>query len=154
MNRGLITALVAAVVILAVGVAGLAFYVLVIQPQTGGLVAAGGGEGTTVIAGEPVLEAAYYELDEFVTNLADKDRLRYIKFSVALGLRSSSSEEIVENANFQVRDVILTQVRELTAADLGGADGKERLAQAIKEGLDKLLPGHVTRVYVTDMVIQ
>ncbi|MFO7274492.1 MAG: flagellar basal body-associated FliL family protein [Bacillota bacterium] len=152
MNRGLITALVAAVVILAAGVAGLAAYVIFLMPQGG--VTSARADGTAVIAGEPVLEAAYYELDEFVTNLADKDRLRYIKFSVALGLRSSSSEEIVENANFQVRDVILTQVRELTAADLGGADGKERLAQAIKEGLDKLLPGHVTRVYVTDMVIQ
>ncbi len=133
MNRGLITALVAAVVILAVGVAGLAPDVDFIQP---------------------VLEAAYYELDEFVTNLADKDRLRYIKFSVALGLRSDNSEQIARDAAPQVRDVVLSQVRELTAADLSGADGKERLAQAIKNGLDGLLPGHVTRVYVTDMVIQ
>lgn len=154
MNRGLIAALVAAVVILAVGVAGLAAYVIFILPQSGGLVAAGGGGGTAVVAGEPVLEAAYYELDEFVTNLADKDRLRYIKFKVALGLRSASSEEVARNASPQVRDVVLSQVRELTAADLSGADGKERLAQAIKEGLDGLLPGHVTRVYVTDMVIQ
>lgn len=154
MNRGLITALVAAVVILAVGVAGLAAYVIFILPQSGGLVAAGGGGGTAVVAGEPVLEAAYYELDEFVTNLADKDRLRYIKFSVALGLRSGNSEQIARDAAPQVRDVVLSQVRELTAADLSGADGKERLAQAIKNGLDGLLPGHVTRVYVTDMVIQ
>jgi len=153
MNRGLITALVAAVVILAVGVAGLAAYVLVIQPRTGGAVTAGSG-GTAVVAGEPVLEAAYFELDEFVTNLADTDRLRYIKFSVALGLRSSGSEEIAREAAPQVRDVVLSQVRELTSKDLSGADGKERLAQAIKEGLDGLLPGHVTRVYVTDMVIQ
>jgi len=153
MNRGLITALVAAVVILAAGVAGLAAYVIFLMPQAGGVAAAGDGSAV-VMAGEPVLEAAYYELDEFVTNLADKDRLRYIKFSVALGLRSSASEAIAKEAAPQVRDVVLSQVRELTSKDLGGADGKERLAQAIKEGLDGLLPGHVTRVYVTDMVIQ
>lgn len=154
MNRGLITALVAAVVILAVGVAGLTTYVFFFMPQPGGAVAAGGGSTTTVAAGDPVLEAAYYELDQFVTNLADKDRLRYIQFSVALGLRSARSEELAKEASPQVRDVVLSQVRELTAQDLSGADGKERLAEAIKEGLDAILPGHVTRVYVTDMVIQ
>ena len=89
-----------------------------------------------------------------MTNLADKDRLRYIKFSVALGLRTAESEQIAEGAAPQVRDVVLSQVRELTSSDLSGADGKERLAQTIKTGLDAVLPGHVTRVYVTDMVIQ
>jgi len=151
MNRGLIAALVTAVVILAVGVAGLSVYVW--RVGLAGAVPTGGST-TSDTLGTPSVEAAYYEMDKFVTNLADSDRLRYIQFSVALGLRSDSSEEIAKEAEPQVRDVVLSQVRELTSKDLGGANGKERLAQAIKEGLDAILPGHVTRVYITDMVIQ
>lgn len=150
MNRGLMAALVAAVVILAVGVAGLAVYVL--RLESGGGAATGGA--TAAVPAAPSVEKAYYEMDKFVTNLADTDRLRYIQFSVALGLRSESSEEIAKEAEPQVRDVVLSQVRELTASDLSGANGKEVLAQTIKEGLDGILPGHVTRVYITDMVIQ
>jgi len=144
-------ALVTAVVILAVGVAGLAVYVWRFLPADGVVI---GSAATTVAPGKPSVEAAYYEMDKFVTNLADKDRLRYIQFSVALGLQSADSATIAEEAEPQVRDVVLSQVRELTANDLSGKDGKERLAQTIKEGLDSIMPGHVTRVYVTDMVIQ
>ncbi|MEW8976789.1 MAG: flagellar basal body-associated FliL family protein [Symbiobacterium sp.] len=152
MNRGLITALVAAVVILAVGVAGLAAYVFLFMPQTGGAV--GAEETATVSTGRPATEAAYYELNEFVTNLADTDRIRYIQFSVALGLRSTESEAIVEENEPLVRDAVLTQVRGLTSKDLIGSDGKDRLAQTVQEALGHALPGHVTKVYVTDMFIQ
>lgn len=148
MNRGLLVALVAAVIVLAVGVAGLAVYVWRFPP---GSTATG---GATAAPGQAAVEKAYYEMDKFVTNLADTDRLRYIQFSVALGLVSESAKETAQEADPQVRDVVLSKVRVLTAKDLSGADGKERLAQAIKEGLDAILPGHVTRVYITDMVIQ
>ncbi|MBP2017002.1 flagellar basal body-associated protein FliL [Symbiobacterium terraclitae] len=148
MNRGLLVALVSAVVVLAVGVAGLAVYVWRFPP---GSIAVG---GAAVALGQPAVEKAYYEMDKFVTNLADTDRLRYIQFSVALGLVSQNAKETAQEAEPQVRDVVLSHVRVLTSKDLNGAGGKERLAQAIKEGLDAILPGHVTRVYITDMVIQ
>jgi len=150
MNRGLMVALVSAVIVLAVGVAGIAVYIFVLMPQ-------GGGPAQTAAAapvGQPVTEAAYYEMDKFVTNLGDTDRLRYIDFTIALGLRNAESEAIVTEAEPQVRDMVLKQVRALKANDLSGADGKDRLAAGVKAGLDELLAGHVTNVYVTDMVVQ
>lgn len=150
MNRGLMVALVSAVVVLAVGVAGIAVYIFVLMP--GGSAPAANTPAAPV--GQPVVEAAYYEMDKFVTNLGDTDRLRYIDFTIALGLRDASSEAVVEENEAQVRDRVLQQVRDLKAAELAGSDGKKRLAEEVKAGLSELLGGHVTNVYVRDMVIQ
>lgn len=149
MNRGLLIALVSAVLILAVGVAGIAAYVFLWMPQGGPPAAA-----SAPPASEVATDAAFLKMDKFVTNLGDTDRLRYIDFSIALGLKSTDSEAKVKEAVIPVRDKILTQVRELKAADLAGANGKAKLAEVINKGLTELLPGHVTQVYVTDMVIQ
>lgn len=151
MSRGLMIALVSALLVMALGVAGIAVYVFVVMP----------GQSTEATADRPesyseAKAEGFYQLKKFVTNLSDKEKIRYIDVSVALGMAGAESEAVVVKMEPQVRHVILSQIRAMSSADLLGAEGKDRLAEAIQKGLAEItgLRGHVVKVYVTDMVIQ
>lgn len=149
MSRGLMIALVSAVLVLALGVAGIAAYVFVVMP--------GQGHAAEPAAAEAPAESkagASVKLAKFVTNLADKDRVRYIDLTVALGVKSAEDATAIEGMEPEVRDVILSQIRNMSSQDLAGSDGKHRLAEAIQKGLADLLKEKLVKVYVTDMVIQ
>ncbi|MFZ5826789.1 MAG: flagellar basal body-associated FliL family protein [Bacillota bacterium] len=152
MNRGLIIALVAAVLVLAVGVAGIAGYVFLLMPKSAAAKAEV-PEKKEETKKAPV-EVKVYKMTKFVTNLADTDRLRYIDVTIGLGLKSAESETFVKDTEPQIRDIVLRQIRSLTATELAGAQGADRLAQAIEQGLAEMLKDHMTKVYVTDMVVQ
>lgn len=150
MSRGLMIALVSAVLVLALGVAGIAVYVFVVMPGQ-----SQGGERAAVAEEHKESKAgASVPLKKFVTNLADKDRIRYIDLSVALGVKTEAHKAEIEAMEPEIRDAVLSQVRNMTSQDLSGSDGKNRLAQAIQQGLDELLKDKLVKVYVTDMVIQ
>lgn len=151
MSRGLMITLVSALLVLALGVAGIAVYVFIVMP----------GQNTEAKAKPPETDSeakaeGFYQLKKFVTNLSDKEKIRYIDVSVALGMAGVESEAVVEKTEPQIRHVILSQIRSMSSADLLGAEGKDRLAEAIQKGLAEIasLKGHVVKVYVTDMVIQ
>lgn len=152
MNRGLVMALVAAVVILAVGVAGIAGYVFFLMPK---------GNAANVAAAAPkdeskksAVEVKVHKMNKFVTNLGDMDRLRYIDVTIGLGLRGEESVTFVKDADPQIRDIILRQIRSLTASDLAGSQGADKMALVIEQGLTEVLKEHLTKVYVMDMVVQ
>lgn len=147
MNRKLMIALVALVAVLVVGVGFLAAYIFVIQP---------GQPGGPALASRHTVAAGYYPMTKFVTNLADTSRTRYIEVSITLATALKNPEEQMESLEPQMRDAILSKIRSMTAQELSGAEGKDRLAEVVEQGLrairevDELL----VRVYVTDMVIQ
>lgn len=150
MNRGLLIALVAAIAVLAVGVAGIAGYVFVIMPKNAEAPKVEAAQATAA----PALEKKIYKMSHFVTNLADTDRLRYIDVTIGMGMKTDGSDAVVKEAEPQIREVVLSEIRKLTSADLLGSQGQERLAAAIQEALMPLLRDHMTKVYVSDMVIQ
>jgi flagellar FliL protein len=151
MSRGLMIALVSAVLVLALGVAGIAVYVFVVMPGQ-----SAGGEKPAAAAEthEETKAGASVRLNKFVTNLADKDRIRYIDLSVALGVRAEADVAAIEEMEPEIRDAILSQIRNMTSQDLAGSEGKNRMAEAIQKGLASLLKEKLVKVYVTDMVIQ
>lgn len=151
MSRGLMIALVSAVLVLALGVAGIAVYVFVVLPGQNA-----GGEKPAAMAEthSETRAGASVRLNKFVTNLADKDRIRYIDLSVALGVRAESDVAAIEEMEPEIRDAILSQIRNMTSQDLAGSEGKNRMAEAIQKGLASLLKERLVKVYVTDMVIQ
>jgi len=149
MSRKLLIALVALVAVLTLGVGCLAAYIFFIQP-------AQGGEYTPRRMTARVEAADFYSMNEFVTNLADTNRTRYIKFSISLGMARAGAEADLEKYEPLMRDAIVSQARSMTAEELSGAQGKDRLAEVIEEGL-RTIPAVdmlLVKVYVTDMVIQ
>lgn len=151
MSRGLQIALVSSILLLALGVAGLGAYVFL------GPGAAGSATQATAKAeSEPAADAAavFFKTKNFVTDLADKDRLRYVDVTVALAVKDDIALDAVKKMEPQVRDIILAQLRSRLSADLAGAAGKERLAETLTAGLSEALKGKLVKVYVTDLIIQ
>ncbi|MFZ5814004.1 MAG: flagellar basal body-associated FliL family protein [Bacillota bacterium] len=152
MSRGLLIALIGSVLVLTLGVAGIAGYVFFLMPK-GNEAAVAAPETKKEEEGHS-LESHFHKMNHFVTNLADTDRLRYIDVTIALGVKSEESEKKLKEAEPQVRDLILSQIRSLTSADLAGPQGKAKLAEVLEKALAESFKDHVTKVYVTDMVVQ
>ncbi len=153
MSKGLTITLVASVLVLALGVAGLAGYVFLKQPAAATTPAP--AEKAQTETKETAVEAAsFLKLKNFVTDLADKDRLRYADVTIALGLVDEVALEGSKKMESQIRDVILSQLRTKVAADLAGAAGKEKLAEDLMKSLAPVLKKQLTKVYITDLVIQ
>ncbi|MDF2627619.1 MAG: fliL [Symbiobacteriaceae bacterium] len=153
MSRGLQIALIASVLLLALGVGGIGAYLFLFQP-------APAAASTETHTEEEKTEAAhveeghYFTTKNFVTDLADKDRLRYVDLTIALGMKDEAALEAAKGIEPQIRDLVLHQLRQQKAADFAGAEGKTRLAETLQTGLGEVLKGYLTRVYVTDLVVQ
>ncbi|HYF93951.1 MAG TPA: flagellar basal body-associated FliL family protein [Symbiobacteriaceae bacterium] len=146
MNKKVTIALVAAVAILFLGVASLGYWVLM-RPAAAVAAPAEHKE-------EPETELAFLKLKNFVTDLADKDRARYVDVTIAIGVKDEVALEAVKSKEPQIRDIILSELRARTAGDLMGAAGKDKLAASLKEPLTKLLKENFKAVFITDLVVQ
>lgn len=155
MSKGMQMALIASILVLALGVAGLAAYVF-LRPA-GAQVAATAPAAQKQSADTAAADAhgaVFFKTKNFTTDLADKDRLRYADVTVALAMKDEVALTAAKNAEPQIRDVILGQIRTRTAADLAGPAGKEKLAEALQKALSDLLKDQFKKLYVTDLVIQ
>lgn len=150
MNRGLLIGLVAAVLLLAVGVAGLGAYVFLGSGARSGEADAAGTSGDQATMESVV----FFETKNFVTDLADKERLRYVDVTISLAVKDEAALEETQNLEPQIRDIVLGQLRQRTATELAGTAGKEQLAEALQTALQALLKDRLVRVYITDLVIQ
>lgn len=145
MKKGVLMALVGAIVVLFLGVAGLGYWMF-IRPATAAAAPAETHEAETALE--------FLKLKNFVTDLADKDRARYVDVTIAVGTKDAVTLEAVKKQEVQIRDLILSQLRTRTAADLTGAGGKDKLAESLKEALSKLLKENFKAVFITDLVVQ
>lgn len=153
MSRGLTIALVVSIMVLALGVAGLAAYVFLrpaALPQT--TVASKPADHEEPDENES--ELAFLSLKNFVTDLSDKDRLRYVDVTVTLAISNPVALEEAKKKDPQIRDTVLGLLRSRVAADLLGAAGKDRLAEELAKALQPVLKKSLKKVYITDMVVQ
>lgn len=150
MSRRLMVSLIAAIVAVAVGVAGLGVYIFFFSPMS-----SRGADAKEAEAEEETLGTGeYLKLKNFVTDLADADRARYVDVTVALSMQDSSAADLAKKNEPQIRDIVLNELRTRTAAELAGAQGKEKLAAALETRLEPVLKERLKKVYVTDLVIQ
>lgn len=153
MSRGLTIALIGAILVLAVGVAGLAAYIFM-RP----VAAAPAPVEQKVVekAAEPEVPLSFYALKNFLTDLkVDTDgRMRYVDVTISLGFKDAVAMDEAKKLEPQIRDLILTQLRTKTAAELLGNTGKEKLAESLKEPLATILKTNLKSVLITDMVVQ
>lgn len=152
MSRGLQIALVSSILLLALGVAGLGAYVFLGPGPTASTAQPAAANADTSDGAEAT--AVFFKTKNFVTDLADKDRLRYVDVTVALAIKDEVALEAVKKLEPQIRDIILSQLRVRVSADLAGAVGKEKLAETLQTGLTELLKSRLVKVYVTDLIIQ
>ena len=95
---------------------------------------------------------ASVEIPEITTNLAGSE---YIKISFTIQTDSEKAKEELAKRNFQAENIIITQLSEMKGKELTGKAGKEKLQEAIKNDLNKLMQeGKVEQVYITSLILQ
>ena len=96
--------------------------------------------------------AASVEIPEITTNLAGSE---YIKISFMIQTDSKKAKEELDKRNFQAKNIIITQLSEMKGEELTGKAGKEKLQEAIKNELNKIMQeGKVEQVYITSLILQ
>jgi flagellar protein FliL len=92
------------------------------------------------------------EIEEITTNLATND---YIKISFTLQADSKKAKEELEKRDFQVRDIIISELSNMKAEQFEGNKGKELLKENIKNRINDLMQeGTVVNVYITSFILQ
>ncbi|MFE4704166.1 flagellar basal body-associated protein FliL [Peribacillus simplex] len=92
------------------------------------------------------------EIPEITTNLAGND---YIKISFMVQTENKKAKEELEKRNFQVKNIIITELSEMKAEELTGKKGKEKLQEALKARMNELMEeGKVEKVYITSSILQ
>ncbi|WP_258833344.1 flagellar basal body-associated protein FliL [Peribacillus frigoritolerans] len=92
------------------------------------------------------------EVPEITTNLAGND---YIKISFMVQTENKKAKEELEKRNFQVKNIIITELSEMKAEELTGKKGKEKLQEALKTRMNELMEeGKVEKVYITSSILQ
>ncbi|WP_456275490.1 flagellar basal body-associated protein FliL [Bacillus sp. AK128] len=104
---------------------------------------------------EPTIdEIIEYSVDipEITTNLLDGDFIR-IQFKVQTD--SVEAKEELAKREFQVRNIIIQELSEMTSDQFNGKNGLVTLENLIKEQTNVLMQeGKIVRVYTTSFVLQ
>lgn len=100
---------------------------------------------------DQVLEASV-DISEITTNLLNDDFIR-ISFTIQTDGRKAKSE--LSKREFQVRNIIIQELSELTNEDLNGREGKIHLEEVLKENINELMQeGEIVKVYITSAILQ
>lgn len=100
---------------------------------------------------DEVLEASV-DIPEMTTNLASDD---FIRISFKIQTDSAEAMEEMKKRDFQAKNIIIKKLSEMTAEDLKGEAGKEKLTEMLKSELNSIMKGgKVEAVYITSYIIQ
>lgn len=109
-----------------------------------------GSDETTAPNIDTIIEQSV-DVPEYSTNLADK---HYVKLSLKIQTDSADAAEELTKRDFQVKDILLEVLSEMTSEDLEGKKGKELLTNTLKAKFNSLMQdGEVEKVYITSYAV-
>lgn len=139
-NKALTITLVTLVALVLVGIV---IVVLLMQMNKGGEKA----EPTI----DEILEQSV-DIEEITTNLADHN---FIRIELKIQTDNKKAAEELEKRDFQVRNIVIQELSEMTSEDFEGKAGKKAFEDSIRSQINPLMQeGEVTEVYIVSYVIQ
>ena len=100
---------------------------------------------------DEILEASV-DVPEITTNLADK---RFVRMQLKIQTDSDKAAEELAKRDFQVNNLIIQELSEMTQEDLKGKQGKVLFEKTLKAHINDLMQvGEVKQVYITSYIIQ
>lgn len=94
-----------------------------------------------------------FELDEFVTNLADESTT-YIKLKIVLGYEGKELDKELPTKVAAIRDTINTTLWSKTSIDFSGK-GTETVKKELLQSINsKLESGKIINIYLNEIIIQ
>lgn len=92
------------------------------------------------------------DIPEITTNLAAN---KFIRISLKVQTDSPKAAAELTKRDFQVKNIVITELSEMTPEDLEGKQGKAMFQSSIKTKVNELLDvGEVQQVYITSYIIQ
>jgi flagellar FliL protein len=100
---------------------------------------------------EEVVEASV-DIPEITTNLSSGN---IVRLSFKIETDSRKAKEELEKREFQVRDIIISELANMTADHLEGKEGMDKLKETVKQKANGLMQeGKVNKVYTTSYILQ
>lgn len=98
-----------------------------------------------------VVEASV-DIPEITTNLSSGN---IVRVSFKIETDSKKAKEELEQREFQVRDIIISELANMTADQLDGKEGMEKFKDTIKLKTNNLMQeGEILKVYTTSYILQ
>ena len=100
---------------------------------------------------DEIIEASV-DIDEITTNLAGR---QFIRMSLKVQTDNPKAAIELKKREFQVKNIVIQELSEMTPQDLEGKAGKQAFEDALKSYLNPLMQsGVVERVYIVSYIIQ
>ena len=95
---------------------------------------------------------ASVDVTDIKTNLKSNNYIR-IYFKIQMDSKKAAAE--LQKRDFQVRDIIIKRLSDMSAQDFEGTQGLSTLETDIAKQIDQLMEnGHVVKIYTTSKVLQ
>ncbi|MEK4485185.1 flagellar basal body-associated protein FliL [Psychrobacillus sp. FSL H8-0484] len=109
------------------------------------------GEESTEPTIDEIVESSI-DIGEITTNLAGN---KFIRIAMKVQTDSPEAAEELTKRDFQVKNIIITELSEMTPEDLEGKQGKVMFESSLKTKINELMDdGEVQQVYITSSIIQ
>ncbi|MBS4217743.1 flagellar basal body-associated protein FliL [Bacillus sp. FJAT-49711] len=91
------------------------------------------------------------DVPEIMTNIKNGD---YVKISFKVQTNGKKAKDEFQKRDFQIKNLIISELSEMEPTDLDGKDGKQKLEETMKDKINELMQdGKVVRIYITSYVI-
>jgi len=139
-NKVMTVSLIILVCITLIGVVGL---ILVMQLNKGDEV-----KESTI---DDIIESSV-DIEEITTNLGDR---QFIRLTLKIQTDNKLAGEELAKRDFQVKNIVIQELSDMTSKDLEGKAGKQAFEDALKAQLNPLMQnGEVQKVYIVSYIIQ
>ena len=92
------------------------------------------------------------DIPEITTNLSNN---QFIRLSLKIQTANSKAAEELEKREFQVNNIVIQELSEITSKELEGKVGKQAFEESIKSILNPLMQsGEIEHVYIVSYIIQ
>ena len=92
------------------------------------------------------------DIEEITTNLGNR---QFIRITLKIQTDNKEAAEELAKRDFQVKNIVIQELSEMTAKDLEGKAGKQAFEDALKSHLNPLMQnGEVQKVYIVSYIIQ
>ncbi|MEK5146577.1 MULTISPECIES: flagellar basal body-associated protein FliL [Psychrobacillus] len=92
------------------------------------------------------------DIPEITTNLTSN---KFIRISLKVQADSVDAAEELTKRDFQVKNIVITELSEMTPEDLEGKEGKTVFESTLKSKIGELMDnGKIQQVYITSYIIQ
>jgi len=92
------------------------------------------------------------DIEEITTNLGDR---QFVRLTLKIQTDNKLAGEELAKRDFQVKNIVIQELSEMTSKDLEGKAGKQAFEDALKAQLNPLMQnGEVQKVYIVSYIIQ